>query len=111
MNKIRFKKEYIIPAKWQVWWAYIGFYGCNGGKKRPVLITKVLGESCHIAEISSRPPAFESDIPILDYNWAGLNRESVIQIRKTKVVRKDLLSRYMGELSDSDRRRIKGVIS
>ena len=110
MNKIRYKKENATPARWQVWLAYVGFEGSDGGKKRPVLVTDVRGDSCSVMEISSQPPAHESDVIILEPYWAGLNRESVIQTRKARTVRKDSLRAYLGILSDNDRRRVKVII-
>jgi len=110
MNKIRYKKNNTSPAKWQVWLTYVGFDGSEGGKKRPVLVTGVAGNSCSIMEISSQPPAYESDIPLIDPYWAGLSKESVIQTRKVSAVRKESLRLYLGDLSEDDRRRMRGLV-
>lgn len=111
MNKIRFKKELIVPSVWQVWLAYIPFEGNDGGKKRPVLVTETNGTSCTIAEITSRPPSDVYDISVIDINTAGLGRESAIQVRKIKTISRSSLTSYLGSLSSVDRGRVKDAIN
>ena len=110
MNKIRFKKEVITPAVWQIWLAYIRFDGSDGGKKRPVLVTETNGPSCTIAEITSKPPADVTDVPVIDISTAGLGRESVIQVRKMRTVSKTSLMTYLGTISYADRDRVKDAL-
>ncbi|MCL2712549.1 MAG: type II toxin-antitoxin system PemK/MazF family toxin [Methanomassiliicoccaceae archaeon] len=110
MNKFRFKKESITLSKWQMWLAYIRFDGNDGGKKRPVLITEANGQSCTIIEVSGRPPSDVYDVPVIDMVTAGLNRESVIQVRKMRTVSKESLRSYLGTLSYVDRDRVKNAI-
>ena len=109
MNKFRYKKVTVSPSAWQIWLVYVKYTGDDGGKKRPVLITEVKGDICSVIEISSQPPVYATDIFIADLCSAGLDRDSVIQIRKTRTVKISDLTDYKGILSSEDRRRVKNV--
>jgi mRNA-degrading endonuclease toxin of MazEF toxin-antitoxin module len=106
MKKFRYKKVEISPSVWQIWLVYVKFIGEEGGKKRPVLITDVDGEECSVMEISSQAPQYITDVLIKDLDSAGLERESVVQVRKQKTISKDSLTDYRGYLSREDRNRV-----
>ena len=110
MNRIRYKKDTTSPSEWQIWLAYVKYEGESGGKKRPVLITGIGDATCSILEITSQPPIYESDIPIADLYWTGLNKESVIQTKKFRRIPKDSLLTFCGTLSNLDRRRVKDIM-
>jgi len=110
MNKIRFNKEHPAPSAWQVWLTYVHFEGNEGGKKRPVLVIETNGSACKIAEITSKPPSCESDIQVADIDSAGLGRESVIQIWKTRTTPRSDLRAYLGTLSYDDRDVVKEAL-
>lgn len=110
MNKFRFKKESVSPAVWQIWLAYVPFEGTGGGKKRPVVVIGTDGQYCTVAEMTSKPPAFVSDVAVIDLNTAGLGKESVIQTRKIRRLSKMSLSSYLGTLSNADRERVRDAI-
>lgn len=112
MTKIPLKKKLNkTPAPWQVWFTFLPFEGSNSGKKRPVLVTEVNGISCNILEITSQQPLYDADISIADLNAAGLNQNSVVQIRKTRIISKESLGSYMGTLSREDRDNVKNAIN
>ena len=110
MNKIRYKKEVVAPSMWQVWWACIKYDGAEGYKKRPVLVMGTKGDECTIAEMSSRPPSYDSDVPIVDLVHAGLTKESVVKTWTLRAVSKSSLKSRMGNLSYVDRDRVKNAI-
>jgi len=110
MNKVRYKKEVITPTAWQIWHTYVLFEGNDYGKKRPVLVRETNGLFCTIMEITSKPPSHETDVPIDDLVTAGLGKESVVQVRKTRTIPKASLEEYRGFLSHSDRNRVKDAI-
>lgn len=90
---------------------FLRFDGLNEGKKRPVLVIGTNGNMCSIAEISSQPPAYTSDVELVEWNMAGLDRESIVQTGKTRTVARDSLREYKGKLSGNDIRRVKYVMN
>ena len=107
MSKIRYKRNRPSPSAWQVWLAYVEFEGNIGGKKRPVLVTGIRGGACSIMEITSRPPEYITDVPIIDLISAGLEKESAVQTRKRRTIHRSSLIDCMGILSAEDRYTVK----
>ena len=110
MSKTRLNREHPGPEAWQVWLAYVHFEGHDGGKERPVLVIEVNGSTCAIAEITSKPPVFESDLQVTDLHSAGLGRASVIKAGNVKKISRPYLSSFLGTLSDLDRDAMKELI-
>ena len=103
-------REHPDPEAWQVWFAYVHFEGNDGGKERPVLVIETNGSTCAIAEITSKPQIFESDIHVTDLHSAGLGRASVIKAGIIKKISRPYLSSFLGTLSDSDIDAVKEII-
>ena len=103
-------REHPDPEAWQVWFAYVHFEGNDGGKERPVLVIETNGSTCAIAEITSKPQIFESDIHVTDLHSAGLGRASVIKAGNIKKISRPYLSSFLGTLSDSDRDAVEELI-
>ena len=101
------RRSKVILSAWQVWLTYVKFEGNVGGKKRPVLVTGVKGDSCSIMEITSQIPEYITDVPITDLISAGLDKESAIQTRKRRTIQRDSLIDCMGILSVEDRYSVK----
>ena len=106
----RINREHPDPEAWQVWFAYVHFEGNDGGKERPVLVIERNGSTCAIAEITSKPQIFESDIQVTDLHSAGLGRASVIKAGNIKKISRPYLSSFLGTLSDCDRDTVKKYI-
>ena len=111
MNKIRYRKDIAAPSMWQVWWACVKYDGTEGYKKRPVLVMGTDEKECTIAEMSSRPPSYKTDVPVMDLVHAGLMRESVIKTQTLRTIPKDSLRSRLGQLSYVDRDRVKKAIT
>jgi Growth inhibitor len=109
MTKIPLKKQ-PVPVPWQVWFTYISFDGCSGGKRRPVLITEVNGSSCQVLEITSQQSRYSADVPITDLYTAGLYQNSVVKVRTTRTISKESLKECCGTLSRDDRNKVKNSI-
>ena len=110
MNRIRYKKPNVRLSAWQIWLAYVRYEGSSEGKKRPVLVTEVRGDTCTVAEITSQPPAHATDVPILYMYHTGLNKDSVVQTRKRRTVPRDSLRDYMGYLTGEDIQRVRNFM-
>lgn len=77
--------------------------------RRPGLVLFDEGdEDVMVARISTQSPRSKSDISILDWKNANLIAPSIIRLGKVATIKKTLVVKLLGALSDAEAQRIKG---
>jgi mRNA interferase MazF len=72
------------------------------GKARPVLVLKDLDPDCLICRITSVPHRGLLDLPIGNWQKAGLEKPSTIRLSRLVTVEKQLLKLRIGQLTSDD---------
>ena len=75
-------------------------------KKRPVLVLFDLDPDSIICRITSIPHSGPLDVPIANWQSAGLAKPSVARLNRLVTVEKSLLTRRLGEIDPADAAKI-----
>lgn len=79
------------------------FANTTTSKLRPVLVLLDTGDNdLVVARITSKLIQTFFDVEIINWQFAGLLRESVVRLHKVNTVEKSLVNRSLGTLSPSD---------
>jgi len=74
------------------------------GKPRPALVILDVGdEDVLVARVTSQLQQTPFDVPVVDFNLAGLKVRSVIRLHKLATVHKAKIRQTLGALSPADR--------
>lgn len=84
------------------------FTGAAESKRRPGLILLDTGdEDMIVAKITSQSTRTVFDVEILEWQQAGLNRQSAIRLHKLNTLQKRLVERRLGVLESGDWARVR----
>jgi len=79
------------------------FTSGTGSKQRPSLVVFDAGDSdIIVASITTQPRSSAFDVPVLDWQAAGLLAPSPARLHKLATLEKALVRRALGRLSESD---------
>ncbi|NDJ23169.1 type II toxin-antitoxin system PemK/MazF family toxin [Nostoc sp. B(2019)] len=79
------------------------FSGATEFKRRPGLVLLDTGdEDIIVAKITSRSSQTTFDVEILEWQQAGLRRESVVRLHKVNTLEKRLIEQRLGLLTSND---------
>jgi mRNA interferase MazF len=79
------------------------FTSGTGSKKRPCLVLLDLGVDVLIARITSVPHVEPYDLPIRDWQQAGLLKTSTVRLARLVTIERSLLLKQLGILTVFDR--------
>lgn len=92
-----------------LWLADILFTNGAQSKRRPVLVLWVDGQDAIVAVVTSARPRSATDVPLLDWQSAGLVVASTVRLARLDSLETALLLRRLGHLSGRDARSIMSV--
>jgi len=80
-------------------------------KKRPALVILDTGDAdVLVARVTTQTHQTSYDIPISDWQGAGLLLPSVVRLHKLATLEKTLIGRHLGHLQPVDHQRISATI-
>ena len=80
-------------------------------KPRPALVILDAGDSdVLLARVTTQPYSTTYDVPLADWQAAGLLAPSVVRLHKLATLHRSLTGRALGRVSADDRRRIAAVL-
>ena len=89
----------------------IDYHQTTGGKMRPAVVLLDTGDSDFVAApVTSQPRTTDFDVAVRRWRDAGLNVASTIRVHKLTVLAKDEVLRRLGELAESDRTALAGIL-
>jgi len=83
------------------------FTSGQDSKKHPVLVLFDLQDDALVCRITSVPRAGDLDIPLADWEAAGLLKPSVVRLDRLVTAEKSILIKQLGSLSKTDADRIR----
>lgn len=95
----------------EFWVADIPFTSGSGSKKRPVLILWLDGQDAVVAAVTSAAPRSPTDVPLADWQSAGLRVPSTVRLSRLDCLEQMLLIYKLGSISPADASQIKGIWS
>lgn len=95
----------------EFWVADIPFTSGSGSKKRPVLVLWLDGQDAVVAAVTSAAPRSPTDVPLADWQLAGLRVPSTVRLSRLDCLEQTLLIHKLGSISTADASQIKGVWS
>jgi mRNA interferase MazF len=91
----------------ELWLADIRFTDGSGSKRRPVLVLWLDGADAVVAVVTTAAPRSATDVPLNDWQSAGLLRPSTARLSRLDCLEQSLLLHRLGVLSSADAQRIK----
>jgi mRNA interferase MazF len=89
----------------------VAFSDSSGHKKRPVVIVYDSGDAdLLVAPVTSQMARSSRDVPVVNWQRAGLRLPSIIRLEKLATVKKSTVRREMGRLAPDDWEKVKGVL-
>src|SRR5208283_2426784 len=89
----------------------VAFTDGRGQKRRPVVIIHDTGDAdLLVAPVTSQAVRSARDIPVIQWQRAGLRLQSIVRVEKLATVQKSTLVRRMGQLAPDDWEKVKGVL-
>ena len=85
------------------------FTSGQGAKARPVLVLMDLGPDCLVCRITSVPHRGFLDLPVANWQEAGLEKPSTIRLSRLVTVEKSLLRLRIGRLAREDLDRVRAL--
>ena len=80
------------------------YHQTQGSKIRPALVLLDTGDDDFVAaSVTSQPRSSECDVPLAEWQAAGLNVPSSVRVHKLTVLPKSDIVRQLGSCSGSDR--------
>ncbi len=83
------------------------FTSGQGAKARPVLVLMDLGPDCLVCRITFVPHRSFLDLPVTNWQEAGLEKPSTIRLSRLVTVEKSLLRLRIGRLAREDLDRVR----
>jgi mRNA interferase MazF len=83
------------------------FTSGQGARVRPVLVLMDLGPDCLVCRITSVPHHGFLDLPVTNWQEAGLEKPSTIRLSRLVTVEKPLLRVRIGKLAREDLNRVR----
>jgi mRNA interferase MazF len=99
----------MTPSPGEIWLAEIPFTDGSASKIRPVLILWLDAADCVVAAVTSAPPRSASDVPLGNWQSAGLRVSSTVRLSRLDCLEQILLLKKLGKISPNDSERIKQV--
>src|SRR5262249_40944305 len=93
----------------EFWLADIPYTDQSASKKRPVLVLWVDGQDVVVAAVTSATPRSPTDVPLADWQGAGLRIASTVRLSRLDCLEQILLLRRLGSVSTVDAQTIKAV--
>jgi len=91
----------------EVWLADIPFTDRSASKIRPVLVLWLDGQDVVVAVVTSAPARTPTDVPLADWQAAGLRVASTVRLSRLDCLEQSLLFRRLGSVSVADAQRLK----
>jgi len=83
----------------------------GGRKKRPVVIVYASGDAdLLVAPVTSQAARSPRDVPVVNWQRAGLRLPSIVRLEKLATVEKSTVVRKMGHLPPNDWEKVKAVL-
>ena len=98
-----------MPSPGEIWLANIPFTNAIASKVRPVLVLWLDAADCVTSAITSAQPRSLSDVPLSDWQQAGLRVPSTVRISRLDFLEQVLLIKKLGKISPGDAAVIKRV--
>jgi len=87
------------------------FADATGAKRRPALVLLDTGdEDVVVARVTSQMSQTVFDVPLAEWQQAGLVLPSVVRVHKLATLEKRLVERKLGTLTSGDWRQVQAVI-
>ena len=93
----------------ELWLADIPFTHGSASKVRPVLVLWLDGMDAVVAVVTSAAARTPSDVPLVEWNAAGLRVASTVRLSRLDCLEQSLLFRRLGVISAADAQRLKSV--
>ena len=93
------------------WVADIPFTNQATSKRRPVLVLWLEGLDVVVAAVTSAGPRTSSDVPLQDWQGAGLRVPSTVRLSRLDCLEQSILRFRLGYISAQDANRVKEVWS
>ena len=93
----------------EFWVADIPFTSGGGSKKRPILVLWLDGDDVVAAVVTSAKPRTQTDVSLNDWAASGLRVASTVRLSRLDSLEQSLLLTKIGQISESDAKRLKGV--
>jgi len=93
----------------EVWLADIRFTDASASKIRPVLVLWLDGIDAIVAAVTTAQLRSAMDVPLVDWQSAGLRKPSTIRLSRLDCLEQTLLIRRLGLLSAADGVQIRAV--
>jgi mRNA interferase MazF len=90
----------VLPG--ELWVADIPFTDGSASKRRPVLVVWLDGLDAVVAVVTKAAPRTATDVPLTDWQAAGLRVPSVVRLSRLDCLEQDLLLHRLGRLSSTD---------
>jgi mRNA interferase MazF len=98
-----------MPSPGEIWLAKILFTDGSASKIRPVLVLWLDAADCIVAAVTSASPRSPSDVPLANWQAAGLRVPSTVRLSRLDCLEQILLAKNLGKISSGDARQIKQV--
>jgi mRNA interferase MazF len=95
----------------EFWVADIPFTSGGGSKKRPVLLLWLDAMDAVVAAVTTAAPRSPTDVPLSDWESAGLRRPSTVRLSRLDCLEQVLLIHKLGTLSAADANQVKAIWS
>lgn len=88
--------------RYDIYWADIPYYDDDGNKIRPAVVIADIGESVKFLKITSAGKTASLQLPITEWQSAGLSKESYIVFEPFYDISKDRVKERIGRLQTID---------
>jgi mRNA interferase MazF len=99
----------MTPRPGDFWVANILFTDQSASKKRPILVLWLDAADVVAAVVTSAPPRTPTDVPLADWQAAGLRVASTVRLSRLDCLEQSLLLFRLGQVSAPDGQQIKTV--
>jgi mRNA interferase MazF len=87
------------------------YAGGRQTKTRPALVILDTGDAdLVVARVTTQPVSAAEDVPITDWQGAGLLAASIVRLHKLATIEKSLVHRVLGSLQPTDRNQVSAVM-
>ncbi len=88
--------------KYDIYYATVPFEDIEGSKDRPILVIAKIDDKVRSLKITSKPSTSEFQYKIIEWEKAGLSKESYICYSPYVDIKKESLGERIGRLQGSD---------
>ena len=99
----------MTPFPGEIWLADIPFTGGSASKIRPVLVLWLDAADAVVAAVTSAAPRSPSDVPLVNWQAAGLRLPSTARLSRLDCLEQILPRKKLGKISAADARQLKQV--